>query len=93
MTKQEKIKTRLIVSNGFLNMLTLFNTFSLRLSRIVKMMMMDLNKIHVFFVLTKFPNKILIKQMNSRKVFVKNIKNFGSYILLYFYKKLGIFTY
>jgi len=40
---RENIKTRLIVSNGFLNMLTLFNTFLLRLSRIVKMMMMDLN--------------------------------------------------
>jgi hypothetical protein len=42
-------KTRLICSNGFINMLILFNTFLNRLIAIVKMMMMKLNKSHVFF--------------------------------------------
>jgi len=35
-----KEKTRLIYSNGFLNILNLFNTFSARLSASMKMMMM-----------------------------------------------------
>jgi|TARA_B110000902_G_scaffold255212_1_gene320275 hypothetical protein len=39
-------KTRLIRSNGFINILILFNTFLNRLIAIEKMMLMCLNKSH-----------------------------------------------
>jgi hypothetical protein len=43
-------KTRLICSNGFINILILFNTFLNRLIAIIKMMMIKLNKSHVLFI-------------------------------------------
>lgn len=48
-----KKQNRLIYSNGFKNILVLFNTFSARLSASMKMMMMKLNKIHFVICLDK----------------------------------------
>ena len=59
------------------NMLNLFNTFSLRLSRIIKMMMMDLNKFHVCILNYKFcnficcfPNELVLIFMKQR-IFIR----------------------
>ena len=71
----KKQKTRLIVSNGFINILILFNTLLLRLSRIVKMMMMKLNKVHVFVLCVQ----IFVKSFDYTKqysvFYLKNIFN------------------
>jgi hypothetical protein len=66
-----KQKTCLICSNRFINILTLFNTFLNRLIAIVKMMMMILNKFHLFFSEYKYSNFILIIPNEVRKIFVK----------------------
>ncbi len=52
-------------------MLILFNTLSLRLSRIMKMMMMVLNKSHVFFFVA---TNIVFLFLNTQKKVVKNLK-------------------
>lgn len=54
-------KTRLIFSNGFLNMLILFNTFLNRLIAIVKMMVMCLNKFHIVFLIMQISKIYFIK--------------------------------
>ena len=51
-------------------MLFLFNTFSVRLSANMKMMMIKLNKVHVlFFVATNIVNLFFIKQQKSEKTY------------------------
>tara|TARA_R110002049_G_scaffold87533_2_gene221932 strand:+ start:23560 stop:23793 length:234 start_codon:yes stop_codon:yes gene_type:complete len=63
-----KNKTRLIVSNGFKYMLILFNTFSLRLSVDLKMMMMIfLNKSHFLLFVANICKLTVKFQIKSTK--------------------------
>jgi hypothetical protein len=63
-------------------MLILFNTLLNRLFAIVKMMMMELNKVHVLLLSCKYQNFISIIPNDDSKIFVK-LKNLSRFTYLF----------